>query len=784
MLRAMKKNIPTVPGYFVLPLWLLLGGLWLPLNSAAQGLAGQEFWVAFLNNDSPTVQLQLSIATGAQPAMVQVEMPANAGFAPQTLSIPANSQRILTLDAAQVLSSNSEIVENLGILVSASAPITVFAGNTSGNSGDQAAVLPLEALGQTAEYYLVSHTGTGAGVSEAVIVALEDASEVIITPKTITSSGRAVNDTLRLTLNRGQALRLQGNGSNDLSGSIVESCKPLAVFSGVGTTSVPAACLQRSHLFAQMLPAPLWGNRYFAPPLPAADAEYTLKFVAAEDNTVFLVDSTETFSLNRGQAAERRYRKGVCVSSSVPASVTLLLQSNDCNLSGDGAPAMQPLNHALTGTRNAFFAALPQNSLTERFVTLVFDRRGVNLPPPIVLLNGQVINPNLTAFAPSNDYAFARISLALSDTAFVLEANANFHAYLSGTGPSDGFLTLGGTSFSTQQAGISVGQACPQISTTLAGRGRNIVRWDWDFGDGTRLTQNTAPQSLVNVNKTYAAGSYTIRLIQTNSAGCVDTVSTEVVVANPATQIQSPVSLCNNQPAVIDAGEFDSYRWSTGETTRSITVGQPGNYSVTVTIGACSSTTPFVVQFGQRPEARIESTPSIPSLTRQNQRIAYICPERNEVFTFSPAPVQGLSVSALWIRPDSSTLNGSQLAVREPGLYQLVLTGNNGCTDTTQIQLVALCETDLQVPTAFTPNGDGLNDVLEFFGEGISDLRLSIVNRWGETVFSTNDLNQTWDGTYLGQNAQAGLYTWKATYKSAFFPGQTLQKFGKVTLIR
>jgi gliding motility-associated-like protein len=57
----------------------------------------------------------------------------------------------------------------------------------------------------------------------------------------------------------------------------------------------------------------------------------------------------------------------------------------------------------------------------------------------------------------------------------------------------------------------------------------------------------------------------------------------------------------------------------------------------------------------------------------------------------------------------------------------------------------------LYVPSAFTPNGDGMNDVFKVVARGVGKFSLIVFNRWGEVVFETEDANSGWDGTYKGE---------------------------------
>jgi len=86
------------------------------------------------------------------------------------------------------------------------------------------------------------------------------------------------------------------------------------------------------------------------------------------------------------------------------------------------------------------------------------------------------------------------------------------------------------------------------------------------------------------------------------------------------------------------------------------------------------------------------------------------------------------------------------------------------------------------VPNAFTPNGDGENDVVFVRGGGITDLTFSIFNRWGEEVFKTEDQSVGWDGTYKGNPAEPAVFVYQLQAICA--DGDTYSEKGNITLIR
>lgn len=90
---------------------------------------------------------------------------------------------------------------------------------------------------------------------------------------------------------------------------------------------------------------------------------------------------------------------------------------------------------------------------------------------------------------------------------------------------------------------------------------------------------------------------------------------------------------------------------------------------------------------------------------------------------------------------------------------------------------------DILVPSAFTPNGDGKNDIIKPIVIGISTLDyFRIFNRWGQLIFSTSEINKGWDGTLSGTPQQSGTYVYMAQGKD--YLGNLIFKKGTIVLIR
>lgn len=117
--------------------------------------------------------------------------------------------------------------------------------------------------------------------------------------------------------------------------------------------------------------------------------------------------------------------------------------------------------------------------------------------------------------------------------------------------------------------------------------------------------------------------------------------------------------------------------------------------------------------------------------------------------------------------------------------YNFVVQDQQNCTDTLQvpIQLQGNCNT--LIPNAFSPNGDGMNDIFKpHTASNITNFMLKVYNRWGELLFETTDFTKGWDGIYKNNPAEIGVYAYICTFQTAEKPNETQIMKGNLTLIR
>ncbi len=149
------------------------------------------------------------------------------------------------------------------------------------------------------------------------------------------------------------------------------------------------------------------------------------------------------------------------------------------------------------------------------------------------------------------------------------------------------------------------------------------------------------------------------------------------------------------------------------------------------------------------------------------------------------------AVSWIWDFAGLDTAHGPEVEFTFPNVFgdlypvELVVANYLGCTDTVVRMVEVMDEFLVFIPTAFTPNGDGINE--QFFVQGddidTKDFLLAVFDRWGEKIFETTDRGEGWDGAYGGSPVQDGTYTWLLNARS-FYTGKPHKQVGHVVVTR
>lgn len=333
---------------------------------------------------------------------------------------------------------------------------------------------------------------------------------------------------------------------------------------------------------------------------------------------------------------------------------------------------------------------------------------------------------------------------------------------------------------------------CDSFTISLTNLSTNYTSLLWDFGDGTTST-------LENPTHVYTTpDSFTIRLVASNPNACnaTDTSSQLIFQPNNVVAIFEAASGCPPFSLSITNSSINAtrYEWTFWDGTTSVdsvpTFGEleTGTYPLTLTAynpltcNDSSTTTGSFTVYG-RPAAYFTTSDSLYAL---NEDIVFLNESSPGVY--------------LWNFDDGTTSDLPDSVIHayvERGEYNpcITVTDSNGCDSTYCKQLRIDFVGIIDVPNAFSPNGDNFNDVLFVRGLGVTEIEFKIYNRWGELVFETNDIaivcnelqncirTKGWDGTYKNEKQEMDVYVY--TLDATFENGEeTGVRKGNITLIR
>ncbi len=330
------------------------------------------------------------------------------------------------------------------------------------------------------------------------------------------------------------------------------------------------------------------------------------------------------------------------------------------------------------------------------------------------------------------------------------------------------------------------------LSTTLPVRPFTNTSFIWDFGDGS-------PRVVAGLNAVThsypAPGTYNVHLVLNDTAYCNYPDSLEIqlrVAANVEAAFEAPPFGCAPATASFTNTSVggETFQWNFGDPASGADnvsteinpthfYSTPGTYVITMIAtdpNTCNVTDTTKVTFVvyDLPTANFSYTPTTPAENTPN------------VFSNSSS---ANATHFKWEFGDGDTLaTDSRLPVTHQyntsGTFNACLIAFNaaGCSDTLCLPVTTIVVPGLDVPNAFTPNSGDVNSKIFVKGYGISKLRFTIWNRWGQKVFETADYRIGWDGTYQGKLQPMDVYAY--TLEAEFFDGTRTTKKGDITLIR
>jgi len=307
-----------------------------------------------------------------------------------------------------------------------------------------------------------------------------------------------------------------------------------------------------------------------------------------------------------------------------------------------------------------------------------------------------------------------------------------------------------------------------------------VMQYKWKFGDGTQANTRDVAHSYTR------PGIYEVKLIVTANGICSDSVmsvievypSPEPLFAATSSCINLPVSIINN---TIDSGRYPvNYVWNFGNGVTSLLRNPPspvyflpGVYNISLSVNSALCPSPIRIARQQiiieKPEPGIRYPLKI---AVENLLLQLEARQIGNVFLWKPA--DGLN---------SSSSRMPVFRAMEDKSYNIEMKTGRGCVTVDTQLVVVIKNIGIYVPGAFTPDNNGLNDLLKPVLFGIKTLlHFKVYNRWGKLMFQSNNADAGWDGMYKGIRQEMNTYTWLLEAIGA--DGRKYVKSGTVVLIR
>lgn len=367
------------------------------------------------------------------------------------------------------------------------------------------------------------------------------------------------------------------------------------------------------------------------------------------------------------------------------------------------------------------------------------------------------------------------LTFCAGDSVLLTGSGGDSYSWSTGESTASIYIATGGTYILTAINGCGSSQASitatliplPEVNITTQG--------PVQLCQGSQVTisatsnENISWSNGMTGNSVSVNSGGTLTASATNSCGTA--TSTIVINETPLPQVNivqnSPVISCGGVPVAIEAIANASLQWNHGPTTAQISVNNSGTYVVTAT-NACGSASDSVQVIISGPVASIVADPPTGNAPL------------NVLFSSASSGATGLNWQVDGTGYNVPSFNHVFL---QPGSFDvtLIVWDDNGCSDTATYKVVVGDQFEVFVPNVFTPNGDGFNDVFKIVATGVKEFRCRIFNRWGNEIFSWEDVSKGWDGSSLfGGRAPSGAYVYIAEIAS--LSGETKTLHGWVTL--
>ncbi|MGG9960568.1 gliding motility-associated C-terminal domain-containing protein [Ferruginibacter sp. SUN106] len=273
-----------------------------------------------------------------------------------------------------------------------------------------------------------------------------------------------------------------------------------------------------------------------------------------------------------------------------------------------------------------------------------------------------------------------------------------------------------------------------------------VMNYLLDPNSGTNRTYLWQDNSTSPTLTTSLSGLYWVEVKNSNST-CVLRDSIQLnFKPNPVVQLGMDTTICEQTTLLLDAGNPGAtYLWQDNSSNQKLLAKKTGSYFVKVNLNGCELSDTIVIKNKLIPEVHLGND-------------TMIC--NGMTILLKPLLKNAENAEFLWSNGNTTTT----IAVMQPGNYSITVKNSCGITSDGIIVKPGVCQ--LYIPSAFTPNNDGKNDIFKpGYGDNIVSYSIEIYNRWGEKVFTSNQINKGWDGKFKGVLQPAGVYAWLIRYR-------------------
>jgi gliding motility-associated-like protein len=242
----------------------------------------------------------------------------------------------------------------------------------------------------------------------------------------------------------------------------------------------------------------------------------------------------------------------------------------------------------------------------------------------------------------------------------------------------------------------------------------------------------------------------------------IDSISINEV---PSINFPEDTLTCKGNSIKLSGPFCEKYLWSTGQTSSTITTKQIGKIWLIASNGNCTNSDTILIK-------------NHPDIVTQLGSEYFLCEDEKEIVKLDA----GEGFTAYKWTPTNDTTQW--IIVKQVGDYFVKVTDSNGCIGNDDAKVKRKCGVILYVPNVFTPNNDGNNDIFLPVGSDVLTYELMIYNRWGQLIFTSNDVNLGWDGLINGKTAASDAYVYQINYQG--YQNKVLKtytKMGNVTLL-